>query len=218
VIFDMITGDRRHTIFDDNNLTSSSPWRCMHFSPDGSRLVLAGRSAIVFWNTATGTIDKTWPVRTYCLSRFFDNGARIASSDGGRIDIWDVAQGKVIKELAGASNEIGLTPDEKTIVSQGDNRRIGTWDLPGGNLRHEGNEFSGTYQYIVTPNNHTAIWPTNIGVIVYDFANGKKIQDVKMNEPYLMGLAVTPDGATLITSDMDGLIKGWRLNANGLLE
>jgi WD40 repeat protein len=218
VIFDMITGETQHTIFDDGNLTSNSPWRCMQFSPDGTRLVLAAKSAIVFWNIGTGKIDKTWPGRTYCLSRFFDNGARIASSNGGRIDIWDVVQGKVIKELPGASNEIGLTPDEKTIVSQGDNRPIRTWDLPEGNLRHERNEFSGTYQYIITPNNRTAIWPTNIGIIVYDLINGMKIQELKMNEPYLMGLAATPDGATLITSDTEGLIKGWRLNANGLVE
>jgi WD40 repeat protein len=216
-IFDMITGDKKCTIDDDDrHLISQSPHRCMQFSPDGKRLALACKSAIVFWDTSTGKVVTTWPGRAYSLSPYFANGTRIASSGGASVSIWDVEKGKVIKTFIGGTSAFAITPDELTVFSQNGIVRI--WDLADGNLRKEVKEYSGTYQSVVTPNNRTGIWPTNVGLVVFDLETGTKKQDLTLNEPYLMGLAMTTDGKTLITSDSKGLIKGWNVNANGMVE
>jgi WD40 repeat protein len=220
VIFDLVTGERKRTILDKDGriINSHSPWRSMHFSPDGSVIVYGGKQ-IAAWDTATGNVKFNWPTASESLSPFFDNGTKIANLEGGRVYIRDAAKGRVIKTLdAGKCDALALTPDQKTLIA-GTNGEFKLWDLPGGGLRKEFKMEMGTYYHITPfPDLRTAAWPTNVGFIICDLQTGTEKQRVKVNEPYTTGLAVTPDGTTLFTAATDGTIKGWKLNANGMVE
>jgi WD40 repeat protein len=220
VLFDLVTGERKRTILDKDGriINSHSPWRSMHFSPDGSLLVYGGKQ-IAGWDTATGTVKFTWNARSECLTPFFDNGTKIANLDGGRVYVRDVKTGGVVKTLdAGKHYAMAVTPDQRTLIG-GTNGQFRLWDLPGGELRKEFKAEMGTYSHIVPiPNLRVAAWPTNSGFIVCDLETGTEKQRLKTNEPYVTGLAVTPDGSTLLTAATDGTIKGWKLNASGMVE
>jgi WD40 repeat protein len=220
ILFDLVTGERKRTIPDKDRriINSHSPWRSMHFSPDGSVIVYGGKQ-IAGWDTATGNVKFAWPTPSESLSPFFDNGTKFANLDGGHVYIRDAANGRSIKTLAaGGCNALALTPDQKTLIA-GVNGEFKLWDLPGGELRKEFKMEMGTYYHITPfPDLRTAAWPTNVGFIICDLETGTEKQRVKTNEPYTTGMAVTPDGTTLLTAADDATIKGWKLNANGVVE
>jgi WD40 repeat protein len=221
VLFDLVTGKPKRTILDERRqiIFSNSPWSSMHFSPGGGLIVYGGKNIIAGWDTATGRMKSMWNGGSQCLTPFFENGTRIANLDGGTIFIRETAKGKPIKTLdAGKSLAIALTRDERILIA-GTGGEVKCWDLPDGQLRKDFNIAMGTYLHIVgIPRLHVAAWPTNIGFIICDLDTGTKLQELKTNEPYVTGLAVTPDGSTLLTAATDGTIKGWRLNAKGMVE
>jgi WD40 repeat protein len=88
ILFDLVTGRRIQTMPGDWLIDSFV--RGLHFSPDGSLIVLGCKQEIVFWDTATGKQKFTWkePSTVRALSPFFENGSKIACLNGaGRIDI-----------------------------------------------------------------------------------------------------------------------------------
>jgi WD40 repeat protein len=218
ILFDLVTGNRIRTI-DDDRIVSTSPQRMMFFTPGGTQIALGNKDQILIWETATGKLKASWSAPGVdCLTPFFANGTRIASSDrSGNVYIWDVSTGKPIKTLQSGSSSLAITPDERTLVAQGSGP-VKFWDLPNGDLRKDFKEWTGTYQQVVTLAERSVAWPKNDGFIVCDLETGTKKQDIKTNEPYVTSLAVTPDGRTLLTAATDGLIKGWSVNAQGLVE
>jgi WD40 repeat protein len=220
VIFDLPSGKTKCRITDEKDriFTSHSPWRSLHFSPDGSRIIFGGK-AIYVWDTATGDLKSTWLGDSECLSPFFDGGSKIANYGGGRIHIRDAATGRILKSLdAGRCESLAVTRDQKTLIA-GTNGEFKLFDLPGGELRKEFPMQMGTYMHIVPfPNLNMAAWPTNDGFIICDLTTGTEKQRIKVSDPYLTGLAVTPDGSTLLSASTDGKIRGWRLNAAGMAE
>jgi WD40 repeat protein len=220
VIFDLVTGETKQTITDKNGqyINSFSPWKSMHFAPGGGVLVYGGKH-IVGWDTATGKMKFIWGGSSHCLTPFFDNGTKVANLQNGTIYIRETAKGKVLTSLdAGECRAIALTQDQQTLIA-GTGGKVKCFDLPGGELRKEFKMEMGTYLHIVPfPDHRIAAWPTNNGFIICDIEAGTKKQQVKTNEPYLTGLALTPDGSTLLTAATDGTIKGWRVNAKGMVE
>jgi WD40 repeat protein len=148
-----------------------------------------------------------------------DGGSKIANYGGGRIHIRDATSGRILKSLdAGGCESLAVTRDQKTLIA-GTNGEFRLFDLPGGELRKEFPMQMGTYMHIVPfPNLNIAAWPTNDGFIIADLATGTEKQRIKVSEPYLTGLAVTPDGSTLLSASTDGKIRGWRINAAGMAE
>jgi WD40 repeat protein len=219
VLFDLPSGKTIRTIADEKEriFTSHSPWRSLYFTPDGSYIIFGGKQ-IVGFDTATGAVKYTWAGESECLSPFFDGGRKIANLSG-RIHIRDSANGRILQSLdAGGCNSLAVTRDQKTLIA-GTNGQIKLFDLPGGELRKEFSLQMGTYMHIVPfPNLNMAAWPTNDGFIICDLATGTEKQRVKVSDPYLTGLAVTPDGSTLLSASTDGKIRGWRLNAAGMAE
>jgi WD40 repeat protein len=221
VIFDLVTGKEKRTILDERRqiIFSVSPHRSLHFSPDGSRIVFGSKQQIVGWDTATGNVKFVWGGGSECLTSFFDGGTKIANLDRGSIYIRDAANGKVLNTLdAGGCRAIALTRDQRGLIG-GTNGQVRCWGLPGGELRKDFKMEMGTYLHIVPfPDRRLAAWPTNNGFIICDLEAATQKQRVKTNEPYVTGLALTPDGSTLLTAATDGTIKGWRLNANGMVD
>ncbi len=119
---------------------------------------------------------------------------------------------------AGRCDAIALSRNQRMLIA-GTNGQVKCWDVPGGELRNDFPIERGIYKHIVAlPGLRIAAWPTNSGFIACDLLTGANLQQVRANEPYVTGLAVTPDRSTLLTAATDGLIKGWKLNARGMAE
>ena len=223
VLFDLSSGKQTRTI-EDRRITSFV--RGLHFSPDGSLIVLGCKQEIVCWETATGKQKFSWqePSTVRALSPFFANGSKIGCLNGsGGIDIWDVAAGRRINTFSAGGDPkfvaaLAITPDPKTLISRA-NGPFKIWDLPAGKLRKEFTEQFGTFAHIVPlADKRTVAWTTNDGFILYDLETASKKQQLKAHELYVTSLAATPDGRTLLTAGTDSTIKGWSLTANGLVE
>ncbi len=205
----------------------SSFCKSLHFSPKGDLLILAIDRDILTFDPKTGNPGLEWKdtAKVQALSNFFEGGKKIASvNENGDIKIWEVATGKQVGSLSGgdqtrtlAAPTITFTDDGKTAVSRDSKYKI--WDAAAGKLRHEIKESLVGHPHIrILPGNRHVVWNTSLGFVIYDLETGVKKQEVKASETFVHALAVKPDGSMILTGSEDSTIKGWALNAEGVVE
>ena len=151
---------------------------------------------------------------------FIGNDKVAASNKNGDILIWNLAvpEGKTpepVRRLVGHTNEINailITPDGKTLISVSNDRTVKYWDAasdqgePGCVVLNDGFLPKGVTEKVdkVPPPPP----PVEVKVIVQ-----KPIRDLANHAEWVLGLAQTPDGKTLVTGDDQGVIIVWDLPA-----
>ena len=151
---------------------------------------------------------------------FIGNDRVAASSKNGEILIWNLAvpAGKTpdpVRRLVGHTNEINrilVTPDGRTLISVSSDRTVRYWDAtsdqgePGSVVLNDGFLPKGVTEKVdkVPPPPP----PIEVKLIVQ-----KPLRDLTNHTEWVMGLAQTPDGKTLVTGDDQGVIIVWDLPA-----
>jgi WD40 repeat protein len=104
------------------------------FSPDGAKIVAAGRDRTVcVWNAATGECELTLKEHSgWVISACFSpDGAKIVSaSDDRTVRVCDAATGECVLTLKGHSDWVHsacFSPDGARIVSASDDRTVRVW-------------------------------------------------------------------------------------------
>ena len=151
---------------------------------------------------------------------FIGNDRVAASSKNGEILIWNLAvpAGKTpdpVRRLLGHTNEINailVTPDGRTLISVSSDRTVRYWDAtsaqgePGSVVLNDGFLPKGVTEKVdkVPPPPP----PIEVKLIVQ-----KPLRVLTNHTEWVMGLAQTPDGKTLVTGDDQGVIIVWDLPA-----
>ena len=151
---------------------------------------------------------------------FIGNDRVAASSKNGEILIWNLAvpAGKTpdpVRRLVGHTNEINailVTPDGRTLISVSSDRTVRYWDAtsdqgePGSVVLNDGFLPKGVTEKVdkVPPPPP----PIEVKLIVQ-----KPLRVLTNHTEWVLGLAQTPDGKTLITGDDQGVIIVWDLPA-----
>ena len=110
----------------------------MTFSPDGTRLVSAGRDRTVrLWNVTTCRPVQTFECDAWQLRLAFSpDGSRLATSAPDQtIRIWNVRTGEPIREFEGNTAEIravAFTPDGRRLASTSSDGTVKLWDASTG--------------------------------------------------------------------------------------
>lgn len=151
---------------------------------------------------------------------FIGNDKVAASNKKGDILIWNLAvpDGKTpdpVRRLVGHTNEINrilITPDGKTLISASSDHTVKYWDAlsdqgePGSVVLNDGFLPKGVTEKVEKVPPPPA--PVEVKVIIQ-----KPVRDLTNHAEWVLGLAQTPDGKTLVTGDDQGVIILWDLPA-----
>lgn len=134
------------------------------FSPDDSRLAIAGNGRVTLWDTAKGTLLHTFPGATSALS-FSHDGKRLAVGrelppDNGGLVIYDVEKGTELKQIKGYSMpfQIELSKSGKEVAVQFLNISVEVYSTETGTKIGNGGgaETGGTFSFIISPDGRYA--------------------------------------------------------------
>ncbi len=153
---------------------------CLEFSPDGSILA----------STTLGTASA---------------GLRALAE----IHLWDVARGAELRRIPAHGQwitSLSFAPDGKTIASTGAEPVIRLWDVATGRAASpQAGHRSGVYRLIISSADGTLFTSANDGTIRrWDLSTGRELGLVADFLDVISGLAMSPDGQTLVVGDAIG--------------
>ncbi|MBL7648267.1 MAG: hypothetical protein JNK74_18975 [Candidatus Hydrogenedentes bacterium] len=158
------------------------------FSPDNSLIATASYDKhVMVFSTADGATrnDFTDHVDAVYALAFSPDGKYLATGAGDRtVKLWDVAEGKRLITFSDAAknvNAVAFSPDSRYLAAGSADKRIYVWDVPA-----SAEQFTQS--------------STSTGVLAHSqFAHDGAV----------LALAYTQDGATLVSSGEDAVVKLW---------
>ncbi|MFT5041822.1 MAG: WD40 repeat protein [Hyphomicrobiaceae bacterium] len=160
-----------------------------------------------------------WNSEAITSVAFVGNDKVAAANKRGDILIWNlsVPDGKTpdpVRLLAGHSNEVNriiVTPDGKTLISVSCDHTVKYWDALSESGDPGKTNLSGIVRKAVIALDAKALAPPE--PVEVDVVVQKPTRELTGHKEWVYGLALTPDGKTLITGDDEGVVIVWDLAA-----
>jgi len=196
-----------------------SGMRYVDFTPDGSKLVVAGygKHTDVF-DVKTGKLLHRLAQESNIFSGAISSDGETLATGGHDVRLWDIKTGErfaAFGRLGGTIRALALSPDGKTLLSGHDNQ-IRVWDvattteslsLPPERLN--------VYDLAVSPDGKMFAaatgdyrQPTEAGEVkLWDLESGKLLHSVTDDSTWFYDIAFTPDSETLIVPNARGRVR-----------
>lgn len=193
--------------------------RRVAFSPDGKTLLLDAGPEVRLCDLATGDVQLTFPILTgqFPLFAFSPDGQTLASAEKRRVKLWSLETGEERRTLARDTREVlclAFSPDSKTLAcGSKDDQAISLWDVATGKeLPTLKDQRSSNLLSLAFNRDGTllasASWDNSVRG--WDVASGKPCFSLSHEVP-VRTLAFHPDGRTLVSGDIRGVVQLWDL-------
>ena len=191
--------------------------RAVAWSPDGTRLAVAGSIGIWLYDAHTGAeVARLTGHRDWVSSvAFSPDGNTLASgSRDDTIRLWDVQTGEERSTIRGHTENVlsvAFSPDGNTLASGSRDATIRLWDVQTGEERstirgHTENVLSVAF----SPDGNTLASGSAGGTIrLWDVQTGEERSTLTGHRGVVHSLAFSPDGNTLASGSGDGTILLW---------
>jgi RNA polymerase sigma factor (sigma-70 family) len=187
------------------------------FSPDGKTLASGNMlGSIDLWDLTTDAhmAHLKTPKEQIGTVAFTPDGKTLVAAADKTITLWDVVSRKELRKLTRPESIalMAVSPNGGLLASGGYKGGIALWDLQSGNVIHE---WPTTYHFsslIFSPDGKSLASAEGGDDYDYDFialrdVNGGKARRIKA--PGIWTVAFSPDGKTLISGHLGGMIRLW---------
>ena len=194
-------------------------FKAVAFRPDGRMMAASGREDVGFttdvglYDVETGReirIFRGHEVDVEALA-FRPDGRLLATGDGdGIVKLWDVETGKEIRAVAGHRDDIrsiAFGPDGKTFFTTISDDSIIAWETDSGNRVHRF-PMKGINCGALSPDGRVLAGGGDGAITLWDVPGRRELHTYHVpGEIY--SVSFPPDGATLLSAGLDGLIRLW---------
>ena len=193
---------------------------CFSFRPDGKFLALAGPDrGLRVWDLTTlkATVLARQPDSVVCVA-FSPDGKLLAVGDErGTVRVYDKAEkAPALKATLAAHKDgpvwaVAFSPDGQTLATGGRDKAARLWDVskakgpPAASLDGHAGDVRGV---AFSPDGTRLYAAGGDEVRTWDVATAKAVASVKAG-PRVNGVAVSPDGKTVVTAGTKGAAKVW---------
>ena len=196
------------------------------YSPDGTRLAVAGSFGIRLYDAQTGEeLDLLIGHAGIVNSVSFSPDGRTLASGGfdATIRLWDVRTGELLRILTGHTDDIdgiSFSPDGRTLASGGFDATIRLWDVRTGRLLETLTGHRGiVYSVSFSPDSKTlASGGRDATIRLWDVRTGRLLRTlIGHTAGWISSISFSPDGRTLASGGRDATIRLWDVRTGRLL-
>lgn len=191
----------------------------LKYSPDGKFIVSGSMdNTAKIWDASNGKVMKNLKGHTEGILSvaYSSNGKYIAT---GSLDdtaiLWDAKSGKQLLRLRGHQSEIAeveFSMDSKFLMTGSSDGTAKLWDVKTGEILYslEGHE-SVVGGVAFTPDNKLVLTSSSNKIRLWNVKTGKHIHTINGNKDSIMSIFISSDGQYLTSSNVNGLIKIWKI-------
>ncbi|MCB8979404.1 MAG: protein kinase [Ardenticatenaceae bacterium] len=214
-----------------NRIKPEGPINTVAISPNGQTMLSASGSQLILWETASGE-----PIRElrgheneiWAVSFSPDGRKALSGGIGGELIYWNVETGSAIRHLTGhqyAVNSIALNSDGTQALTAAGDEPIILWDLQTGEVIQYLHGHTDIVEDVTFwADDQMAIsgsWDDSL--ILWDLATGEQVQRltglgsevgghfVSADLPLIYGIALLPNGRSLLSASSDQTLLLWDL-------
>jgi WD40 repeat protein len=191
-------------------------FRRVAVSPDGRYCLAAGKSAVQFYNIATG--NKLWQFAPTALSvGFTADGARALVAAHNEITVCDAKNGKVLSRFrtipANESFEdTAFSANGKRAVTLSHHETFRVWDVETGKILHTHQGLNNPQSVAVSADGSRALLGMRDGYLLYwDLDAGRQLYRFKGHSSIVKSVALSADGSHALTGGWDNTVRFWEL-------
>jgi WD40 repeat protein len=231
-VWDVATGKELHRLegHGDGQRPAAAGVGCVAWSPDGNRLASGAWDATVrIWDAVVGKelFCLKGPYKRVSGVAWSPDGQRVASASWDRrVRVWYAASGSEVFCLHGHEgdvNAVAFAPDGRSLLSGSADRTARLWDAAGGEPSRSLLDGPGLAQgrswgiilqqpLAFSPDGKQVVSVQNNEVVrLWDVASGLPVRTLFEYLGAVNCVAVSPDGAQLLTGFTDGTFSIWDL-------
>ena len=190
-------------------------------APDQLLSAGLGRNGVCIWQLSTATCATRLPVRldrvrALAVSK---NGQRLAlAGSGTQIFIWDLEQKIPVQVIDGLRQEaraLAFALDGQTLAAAGIERKLRIFDVASGALLAEQETLAPIQTMSVDPRSGTLVTGDQAGALTLrDMKTGRAEVAWQAHRDWILGSAISPDGAQLASAGADRLVRLWNLRTH----